>query len=260
LLVEDHPINQKLAVALLERWGHRVTVADNGRVALEMLQTQSFDLVLMDMMMPVMDGIETTQRIRSAEQPGAHLPIVAMTANAMQSDRERCLNAGMDDFIAKPIALPELQRVLSVLGQSPHASQLLPRSAIQPAEECALVMVRSEVEFDYAAALAACDQEVVDIVAEVFMAQWPLDLEKMTQAVRVGDGLTLLQVAHTIKGTIGLFGATPPMKTAQVLETMVAENALLPGSLNMEVMAMLTALQHQVEQVLLILRHRYKAL
>ncbi|HQC85619.1 MAG TPA: response regulator, partial [Rhodoferax sp.] len=89
LLVEDHAINQKLAVVLLERWGHRVTVADNGQLALDAMARQRFDVVLMDMMMPVMDGLEATRRIRASET-GQHVPIIAMTANAMESDRQRC--------------------------------------------------------------------------------------------------------------------------------------------------------------------------
>jgi len=104
LLAEDNPINQKLAVRLLEKHGHQVTVANNGLEALEILDRQEVDLILMDMQMPELDGIETTQRIRELEVGGnEHIPIIAMTANVMPEDRQRCLEAGMDGYVSKPI-------------------------------------------------------------------------------------------------------------------------------------------------------------
>jgi CheY-like chemotaxis protein len=118
LLVEDNPTNQMVATKLLERWGHRVTVAENGLLANEALAGRRFDVVLMDMMMPVMDGLEATRRIRAAEQASGapRTPIIAMTANAMQGDREICIEAGMDDYLAKPINSQELQRLVLLYG------------------------------------------------------------------------------------------------------------------------------------------------
>jgi CheY-like chemotaxis protein len=109
LLVEDNAVNQQLAVRLLEKRGHIVTVASNGREALDFLKQSKFDLALMDVQMPVMDGFETTAAIRKQEAvSGNHLPVIAMTAHAMQGDRERCLAAGMDAYISKPIQADEL--------------------------------------------------------------------------------------------------------------------------------------------------------
>ena len=109
LLAEDSVVNQKLAVGLLERAGHRVRIANDGREALAALEEQSFDLVLMDVQMPEMDGLEATAAIRSREaQTGGHVPIVAMTAHAVEGDRERCLDAGMDGYLAKPIRMADL--------------------------------------------------------------------------------------------------------------------------------------------------------
>jgi len=106
-------VNQLFACRLLKKLGHEVTVADNGGEALAAFEHSSFDLVLMDMQMPVMDGIEATQAIRAREADSQqHLPIVALTANAVASDRERCLAAGMDDYLAKPFSLPQLMEVL----------------------------------------------------------------------------------------------------------------------------------------------------
>ncbi len=113
LLAEDSPTNQKLVINLLERWGHQATVAQNGREAVAACAAGSFDLVLMDVEMPHMDGYEATAAIRAREQHGdRHLPIIAMTAHAMQGDRERCLNAGMDGYLPKPIRKQQLQEVL----------------------------------------------------------------------------------------------------------------------------------------------------
>jgi hypothetical protein len=119
LLVEDHPTNQKLTLGLLGKWGHETTLAQNGLEALDILERRSFDVVLMDMQMPVMDGIEATKRIRAreAELKLTPVPIIAMTAAAMQDDRDACLAAGMDDYLAKPIRVKELQEKLnSVIG------------------------------------------------------------------------------------------------------------------------------------------------
>ncbi len=116
LLVEDHPANQKLATWLLQRQGHQVTLAENGAEALRLMKALAFDVVLMDVQMPVMDGLEATRRIRELERERSdrHHPIIAMTAGAIVGDREKCLAAGMDDYISKPIAAPLL---LAKLGQ-----------------------------------------------------------------------------------------------------------------------------------------------
>ena len=112
LLVEDHPINQMLATTLLKKWGHTVVLAKNGQEAVDLFGTQVWDIVLMDMQMPVMGGLEATRQIRAAESPWQHTPIVAMTANAMEADRQACLEAGMDDHLAKPFTASGLQAVL----------------------------------------------------------------------------------------------------------------------------------------------------
>jgi CheY-like chemotaxis protein len=117
LLAEDNLVNQRLASRLLEKQGHRVVTVGSGREALERLERENFDLILMDVQMPEVDGIEATLTIRTKEvSTGAHIPIVAMTANAMQGDKDRCLAAGMDGFISKPINARELLAVVQTLG------------------------------------------------------------------------------------------------------------------------------------------------
>jgi two-component system sensor histidine kinase/response regulator len=123
LLVEDNAVNQKLAARLLEKRGYTVTIAGNGKEALAAIEKQSFELVFMDVQMSEMDGFEATAAIRGIEKAsGNHLPIIAMTAHAMTGDRERCLEAGMDGYITKPIRLEELDALLK--GFSPGAATL----------------------------------------------------------------------------------------------------------------------------------------
>jgi CheY-like chemotaxis protein len=113
LLAEDNAVNQKLAVRLLEKRGHTVFIAGTGRAALVALETESFDLIMMDVQMPEMDGIEATEAIREHEKTtGKHIPIIAMTANAMMGDKERCLAAGMDSYVSKPQRSRELLAVV----------------------------------------------------------------------------------------------------------------------------------------------------
>ena len=113
LLVEDHPVNQMLATVLLEKWGHKVVVAENGQRALELFPTAAWDIVLMDMQMPVMGGLEATALIRALERGPRHVPIIAVTANAMETDRKACRQAGMDDFLPKPINARALQEMIA---------------------------------------------------------------------------------------------------------------------------------------------------
>jgi CheY-like chemotaxis protein len=116
-LVEDNAINQLVARRLLEKCGHTVAVAANGRRALEALEMESYDLILMDVQMPEMNGWETTQAIREKEKTtGGHIPIVAMTAHAMRGDEQRCLEAGMDAYLTKPIRTQELFAILDEIG------------------------------------------------------------------------------------------------------------------------------------------------
>ena len=122
LLAEDNPVNQRLCVLVLQRQGHEVSVVADGKEALFALERQPFDLALLDVQMPEMDGFEVTRVIRDRERAsGRHVPIVALTARAMKGDRERCLAAGMDDYLAKPLNAPELRRVIARLSSRANA-------------------------------------------------------------------------------------------------------------------------------------------
>ncbi|NBX21729.1 MAG: sensor histidine kinase [Betaproteobacteria bacterium] len=246
LLVEDHAINQKLAVTLLQRWGHRVDVADNGQIALDMLPKHPYDLVLMDMMMPVMDGLEATRRIRANER-GRRIPIIAMTANAMESDRNLCLEAGMDDYIAKPIKPDELQQKILQIS---HATLGKTDVEVSVGQSSSSLATQDDGIFDYAKALSEADQEMVDIVVDAFIEQWPKERQRLGAMASAGDFNGLLHVAHALKGTLALFGAAPASNLAHRLEAMAAfADKTSVGSV-------VEPLIQEVERLMLILRNR----
>ena len=223
LLVEDNAINQKLAIALLERWGHRVTVAENGQVALDQVAIHSYDVLLMDMMMPVMDGLEATRRIRALSTPAARVPIIAMTANAMESDRERCLEAGMNDYISKPIKAQELQDMLARLANNVPSQPVELDGAMRDAEESAFLQ---DFAFDYGAGLKAMDQEILEIIGQAFLDQWPEDLAKIHAGLRESKAEPVLHTAHALKATLALFGADPASQLAARMESMARDGEL----------------------------------
>jgi len=207
LLAEDNPINQKLAVRLLEKHGHQVTVANNGLEALEILGRQEVDLILMDMQMPELDGVETTQRIREQEQGGnQHLPIIAMTANVMPEDRQRCLEAGMDGYVAKPINSEALFAAIAGVCLT------VTREAVSGAG------MSEASNFDYAAALATADREVIDIIGADFLEQVPAYFTALDAAIAAFDCNTVARIAHTLKGLFGNFAAKPAVEIARAIE------------------------------------------
>lgn len=245
LLVEDHVVNQKLAMTLLERWGHQTDVADNGRIGVEKALAKEYDVILMDMMMPVMDGLEATRMIRALET-GRRVPIVAMTANAMQGDRERCLEAGMDEYLAKPVKPLELQAMLERFN---------PRQATSPSKlDTGFVNFDTSRPsqlagfFDYALAMRQQDMEMVEIVADTFIAQWPLDRAKLQSNLQSGDMQSFAHTAHALKGTMNLFGAVPAAELAAQLESDAGNGG------NPEIGLQLELLEAEVEQVVLALR------
>ncbi|MDD5390972.1 MAG: response regulator [Gallionellaceae bacterium] len=218
LLAEDNPVNQKLAVKLLEKQGHTVSVADNGRLALEAWRRGGHDLLLMDMMMPEMDGLEATRRIREEEQAaGGHIPIIAMTANAMQGDRERCLEAGMDGYVSKPVK-PEVlyQEIERVLGARASESGGAGIATPAPAQEETGLPI-----YDRGDALSriADDEELLATLIEMFVADAPNYVNEIDTALQAADWLLLTRAAHTLKGVLATFSARRGEACARALET-----------------------------------------
>ncbi len=239
LLVEDHPVNQKLAKGLLERWGHTVVLAENGQVACDLTAQQSFDIVLMDMLMPVMGGLEATRLIRAREQAEGlpHLPIVAMTAAAMQSDRDDCEAAGMDDHISKPIRARDLMEKLLLLGAQPRVADTL-----------------APVAFDYAEALGSADQEMVEIIAEVFMSTCMRDIARLRDAAASDDLALFARTAHSLKGTLPTFGALPAERLAADLEQRAMEEPLS------DLLPIVDSLEREIGFLIVALRKRFPQL
>ena len=218
LLVEDNPVNQQLATRLLEKWGHRVTLAIDGQRALDALAQKTFDVALMDMQMPVMGGIDATQEIRRREaaQGKSRLYIIAMTANAMQGDREVCIDAGMDDYIAKPIKAADLAAKLHLLSwpDAPGRVSGTPEAiAASPMRAGALL-----AGFDYAAAVQAMDADIVEIVAPAFLEHFPMDCTQLRAGLAAADADVVMRVAHSMRGSLSAFGAEPAARRAAELE------------------------------------------
>ncbi|MFZ6772649.1 PAS domain S-box protein [Undibacterium sp. SXout7W] len=217
LIVDDNVVNQKLVISLLAKWGHTSDVAHNGLMALDKLKTNSYDIVLMDMQMPGMGGVEATQHIRAAETDGQHIPIIAMTANAMQGDWERCLDAGMDYYVSKPI---NSERLRELLHQCKKTSDMHPASGdnMENILSVQTTMSHQMLEYDYEQALQTADLEIVGIIGYSFLDDCPKQLSSLNEAVQNNDAELLHRTAHTIKGLVGNFNAQPAEELAKELE------------------------------------------
>jgi PAS domain S-box-containing protein len=218
LLVEDNPVNQQLAMRLLEKWGHRVTLAANGQLALDALERQTFDVALMDMQMPVMSGIEATREIRRREATGGRPPltIIAMTANAMQGDREACLEAGMNDYIAKPIKAADLAHKLGNISAASAGRGQNPAALAGHSEIDDL----APADFDYGAAVAAMDADIIEVITPAFLDHFPQECLQLKALLAASDADAVYRLAHSIKGSLSVFGASPATRHAAELETL----------------------------------------
>ncbi len=206
LAAEDTPFNQKFIQRLLDRWNHRSTVVGNGKEALEALKKQSFDVVLMDVQMPQLNGLETTKAIRIEEQQTKrHIPIIAMTAHAIKGDRERCLEAGMDAYVSKPIDADKLFDTIEKLTKDPEIKETA--EDLSPALDKEMLLNAFEGDWEFL-------KEVVD----VFLSDYPKLLEDLRNASRTGDSETLMRAAHSLKGMLKNFQADPAANVAFELE------------------------------------------
>jgi CheY-like chemotaxis protein len=207
LLAEDDSINRRVAQQMLQLAGYHVTVAASGKRALALFEESIFDAALMDVQMPEMDGLETTAAIRKLEeQTGRHLPIIAMTAHALKGDRERCLAAGMDGYISKPVTSKDLLHTLAM-----HQ----PVAGAEEVSGMAAIFRHDDGDLDFLRELAGmmCDSA-------------PRLVDEIHAAVEQRDAVKLEQTAHRLKGSLIPFVAPAAMKAAQALETMGHEHAL----------------------------------
>jgi CheY-like chemotaxis protein/HPt (histidine-containing phosphotransfer) domain-containing protein len=219
LVAEDNAVNQQVAVGMLERAGHTAVVAGNGREALAHLERETFDLVLMDVQMPELDGLETTTAIRERERAtGAHIPIVAVTAHALRGDAERCLAAGMDDYLAKPLQPRELRaaiqrvtsrRVPSESEQKPAPAPAAPAPDARRPVDSALLLER-----------VGGDRRALASLVRTFRADAPKKLAEIRRAVDARDARALQASAHALKGAVSNFAAAAAADAAFRLQRM----------------------------------------
>lgn len=212
LLAEDNPVNQKLAVVMLGKAGYPVDVVDNGFKAVEAVFSQSYSVVLMDVQMPELDGLAASRLIRQREKPGQHIPIVALTAHAMQGDREMCLEAGMDDYLAKPLQREELLRVLERWS-----------AAADGAEES-----ETDSPLDLKKALPRFGDDMTflcEMLSE-YIHQVESGSRQMRSALASGNTQAVSQVAHSLKGAGAAFNAENLVAAAQELEKKARSGSL----------------------------------
>jgi len=212
LVAEDTPFNQKFILRLLERWGHQAIIAENGIEALDAISNNNFDLILMDVQMPEMDGFEATVEIRKSEkQTGRHTPIIAMTAHVMKGDRERCLESGMDEYISKPINSDNLFKAIqSLVSTEPPA--------IPPVE----TVTEDRPSFDSEALLNAFDHDwdFFKEAVDMFGSDYPPMVDALGEALKSKDADGLRRNAHALKGMVGNFQGKDAAKAASKLEEM----------------------------------------
>jgi signal transduction histidine kinase/ligand-binding sensor domain-containing protein/DNA-binding response OmpR family regulator len=213
LMAEDNPVNQRVAAGILERMGCRADVVGNGLEALKALETVPYDLVLMDVQMPAMDGIEATRQIRSPYSTvrNPKVPIIAITAHASQEVREKCIAAGMDDFVVKPIQPGELAKAMA--------------RWITPARSDKIDLRREEIRklnvvFDRSEVLERLggDEALLEEISNVFFSDVPGQILRLEKAIDLGDTSLLAHQAHTLKGASGSFGAYKLQAAALAIE------------------------------------------
>jgi CheY-like chemotaxis protein len=209
LLAEDYPVNQVVAIRMLERSGYRVDAVNNGREAVEALSNAPYAAVLMDVQMPEMDGYKATAEIRRREGAARHTPIIAMTADAMQGDREKALAAGMDDYIAKPVQREDLDAVLGrwIPEQEP------------PALDFAVLESRRGPQDDG-------EPDKLARIVGLFIDDVPLRLQELRLAAERGEAQKVEETAHMLKGGSGYMGAVQMAKICAGIQELGASGEL----------------------------------
>ena len=224
LLAEDNPVNQEVALRLLERRGHSVIVAENGKQALTAIERHKFDLVLMDVQMPEMGGLEATQLIREKEKStGEHLPILAMTAHAMQGDRERCIAAGMDGYLAKPIDPKSFLQTVEGISQRATRSETTPQEAgSRDASSDAPRALDTKALLEWFSG----NRKLLRSIVKTFRDDCPRMMARIRSALAANDANLLADGAHALKGSVGNFGPTAALDTTRKMEKIARQGKL----------------------------------
>ena len=212
LVAEDHPVNRELVVTLLTQEGHRVATAHTGGQALRLATQQKFDVVLMDVQMPELDGLEVTRLIRESEkQAGEHVPIIALTARAMKGDRELCLAAGVDAYLSKPVKRPQLLDLIGRLTQAPAAE-------VAPAVDSTATAATENVDLPRLLDQIGGDPAIARKLIEMFLQSLPEQLTEIRSAEARLDDRTLVRAAHAVKGAVANFATGTAYAAARRLE------------------------------------------
>ena len=243
LLVEDGVVNQKVAIGLLERMGHRTDVAENGQVAIEKWRSRPYDVILMDLRMPVLDGQEATKIIRREEAgTGRHIPIIAITAAAMKGDREKCLAAGMDDYVSKPIDPQRLADSLAHItaGTSPIASSDDPMrdadagpsrpvagDGVTPTGSSATAREFRAIDLDDARQrLGGCDDAMLAELARVLLLEATQRIDDIAGGLRDQNPTLVRRAAHSLKGASANMSADTVVRHAARIEALASQSEL----------------------------------
>jgi CheY-like chemotaxis protein/HPt (histidine-containing phosphotransfer) domain-containing protein len=204
LVVEDNSINAQVASQLLKKLGHATEVATNGSVALRILSQRRFDLVFMDIQMPEMDGYEVTQAIRAGKAGASNLniPIIAQTASALKGDHERCIAAGMNGYVVKPVYIGDLSQAIQQVFETKSA----PPAATAPAPVTP-VIEKPVMDKKEAVARLGGDEDIFKEVVKMYLDQMPIRCEEVSRACLSGDDQTVVTLAHTLKSSSATVGA-----------------------------------------------------
>jgi two-component system, sensor histidine kinase and response regulator len=244
LVAEDNAINQMVAVRMLEKLGHVPVLAANGELAVSMIKSEKFDLVMMDVQMPVKDGLAATREIRELEkETDAHIPIVAMTAHAIEGYKERCLAAGMDGYITKPLNSRAIQETIAAICKEGwHSSADLCEATTSWSLEMGLKTLGG-------------DEALLREVLQIFLEEGPKHLAAIQQGIDEGDAPRVENAAHTLKGELGYLGLVEAAAKARELERLGHENSLPTASdlfrgLKAELLGVCTAMRQVTEKQL----------
>jgi PAS domain S-box-containing protein len=218
LLVEDNDINRLYATSILKTWGCEIDVAENGFVAVEKVKNHSFDAVLMDVQMPVMDGFEATKTIRALESPKNKVAIIALTANATRKDFEKCLAEGMDDCITKPFTPDDLYKILSRFAPKRTAS-----------EEKSAISRKSKIDLSYLKTVSNNNQAFISEIIETFIETIPTHLHEIVGFASKEKWEEVSRVIHKIKSSLALLGLQEAKNQAIEIEMSIKENTLPVG-------------------------------
>ena len=221
LLAEDNRTNQTVATRMLQKMGHTVAIAGNGKEVLLLVTVHRFDLVLMDIQMPEMDGLTATRKIRESErETQLHLPIIAMTAHAMKGDRERCIEAGMDAYVSKPISSKEVAEAIAGIAQL--QGEGTPVVGPVPGQGDATVPATPRIVWNMGETLERLggDETLFHEVIEIFLDDVPRHLTSLRRAIAEGNAQAVEGAAHTLKGELGYLGITEISQRARELEEM----------------------------------------